>query len=179
VTRIVGRGVEYTSPWIDIETLDVELPSPRGRETFWTVKAKHTYVVVLATTRDGRVPLVRQYRPAVDEDVLELPSGHVDDGEAPRDAAKRELFEETGCLADELVDLGLMHVDSGRLQTRQHGFFAPGCRVVSHLPSGEEALEIELVAMADFAKRIASGDIRHASQLGVVAAAVARRLVTI
>jgi ADP-ribose pyrophosphatase len=179
VSRILDRRLAYTSPWVEIETVDVELPPPRGRETFYTVKPKHTYVVILAVTTDGRVPLVRQYRPAVDEDVLEFPSGHLDAGESAEEAARRELREETGCHAAELVALGMMHVDSGRLQARQHGFFAADCKVVANAPSGEEQLEIVFVESTELRGLIASGQVRHASQLGVVAAAASRRLISL
>jgi ADP-ribose pyrophosphatase len=176
VSRILDRRLAYTSPWVEIETVDVELPPPRGRETFYTVKT-HRYVVILAVTRDGRVPLVRQYRPAVDEVVLELPSGHVDEGETPEDTARRELLEETGCHAGELVPLGAMFVDSGRLQTRQETFFAPDVEVVADAPSGEEHLEIVLTPIAELSRLVREGELRMASHLGVVAAAMLRGLI--
>jgi len=176
VSRILGREVAYTSPWVEIETVDVELPPPRGRETFYTVKT-HRYVVILAITRDGRIPLVRQYRPAVDEVVLELPSGHVEEGETLEETARRELHEETGCRAGKLVSLGEMFVDTGRLQTRQQGFFAPDVEIVADAPSGEEEVEIVLTELAELGELIAEGGLRHASQLGVVVAALARGLI--
>ena len=62
--------------------------------------------------------------------MLELPSGAIEPGEAPEAAARRELLEETGCEAGELVSLGQFHVDSGRLETQQWAFFAPDVRIV-------------------------------------------------
>jgi ADP-ribose pyrophosphatase len=176
--RIVGRDVAFTSPWMDVETLEVELAPPRGVETFYTVKT-HRYVVVLAVTRDERVPLVRQYRPAVDAMSLELPSGHLDPGETAADAARRELLEETGCRARELVSLGEMFVDSGRLQTRQEGFFAPDVDVVGTTSSGEEQLEIVFVELSAIRDLVAGGELRHASQLGTLASALLRGLVVL
>jgi ADP-ribose pyrophosphatase len=176
VSRILRRSTAYRSPWLEIETLDVDLPAPRGRETFYTVKT-HSYVVVLALTGEGRVPLVRQYRPAVDAYVLEFPSGHVNAGEAPEQAARRELLEETGCRAGELVALGSMFVDSGRLQTVQEGFFAPDVEVVNDAPSGEESLEVVFEDLSGLGDLVVRGEVRHASQLGVVAAAAMHGLI--
>ncbi len=173
--RIVGRDVAFTSPWMDVETLEVELAPPRGVETFYTVKT-HRYVVVLAVTRDGRIPLVRQYRPAVDALSLELPSGHLEPGETAADAARRELLEETGCRAGELVSLGEMFVDSGRLQTRQEGFFAPDVDVIAEGASGDEQLELVFVDVAAVRDLVARGELRHASQLGTLASALMRGL---
>jgi ADP-ribose pyrophosphatase len=67
-------------------------------------------VVIVAVTGEGRLVLVEQYRPAVHQRVIELPAGLVGDvegrrAESMRDAAGRELEEETGYRADELVAL--------------------------------------------------------------------------
>ena len=83
------------------------------------------YVSIFAVTREGTFPLVRQFRPAVEELTLELPSGHVDEGEAPETAAGRELHEETGFIADKLILLGELSPDTGRLGNRLWCFFAP------------------------------------------------------
>jgi ADP-ribose pyrophosphatase len=53
-------------------------------------------VAIVALDSEGRIVLVRQRRPAVDADVLELPAGLIDEGEEPLASAQRELREETG-----------------------------------------------------------------------------------
>lgn len=53
-------------------------------------------VIVIPITSDNEVVLVKQYRPAINDYIYELPSGMVDKGEDFESAAKRELFEETG-----------------------------------------------------------------------------------
>ena len=77
------------------------------------------YVTVLAVTSDGRVPLVEQYRPAVERVTVELPGGLREGDEDPRLTAVRELYEETGCRpGGEPVLLGSMLPDTGRLENR-------------------------------------------------------------
>ena len=83
------------------------------------------YLSVLAVTRDGTFPLVRQFRPAVEMVTLELPGGHVEADETPEEAARKELREETGFIADELILLGTLSPDTGRLANRMWCFFAP------------------------------------------------------
>ena len=58
------------------------------------------FVVIVAVTRQDQILLVRQFRPAAAAVTLELPAGHVDPGETPEQAARRELLEETGYEAD-------------------------------------------------------------------------------
>lgn len=63
-------------------------------------------VLLVPITRDGKVVLVRQHRYPTGEVLLEVPAGTLEDGEDPVDCAHRELDEETGYCAGELVSLG-------------------------------------------------------------------------
>lgn len=176
MSRIVRRGVEWSGRWLEVVAKEVELGPPRGRETFYSVRVPYDYVVVLAVTEDGRIPLVRQFRPAVEADVLELPSGAVDPGETPEAAARRELLEETGCEAGRIEPLGPLYTDSGRMETTQWGFLAPGARVVADGPVGDEQLELRFVEPAELRALVASGELRMAPHLAVVACAMLRGL---
>jgi 8-oxo-dGTP pyrophosphatase MutT (NUDIX family) len=175
VARILGRRVEYTTPWLEVVAKEVDLGPPRGRETFWSVRT-HEYVAVLAVTTDGLIPLVRQFRPALEEEVLELPSGSVEPGESPEEAIRRELLEETGCEAGELVPLGLLTTDSGRMETRQWAFFAPDVRRVRDEPSGQEELELLFVDADELRRLIVDGELVQAIHLGIVGLAMLRGL---
>jgi 8-oxo-dGTP pyrophosphatase MutT (NUDIX family) len=177
--EILGRRIEYDQrPWLTIEAKDVDLGPPRGVETFYSVGTRD-YAAVLAVTDDGRMPLVRQYRPAVEEWTLELPSGLIDAGETPEQAIRRELLEETGCEAGEIVDLGRFHLDSGRMSTRQHAFFAGDVKVIG-APSGEEQdLEVVFIRSDELAEHVRAGSFRMAGHLGIAAAAAMQGLVSL
>lgn len=172
--RVVSRRVEYESEWVDVVSREVDLGPPRGRERFWAVRAPSEYVAVLAITEDGRVPLVRQFRPAVEELVLELPSGSIDPGESAEDAIRRELLEETGCAASEIVPLGSFLIDSGRMETRQLGFLAPGARVVRKGPQTDEPLDLLFVEVPELLRLVERGDFPLLPHLGIVAVALLR-----
>jgi ADP-ribose pyrophosphatase len=81
---------------------------------------------------------VRQYRPVVEAYTLELPSGHVDPGETPEAAVRRELVEETGYEARRLELLGCLKPDSGRLANRLWCYFAPDVQLAAR-PNLEES----------------------------------------
>ena len=67
-----------------------------GREHVRQIIRHPGAVVILPRRADGRVVLIRNYRPAVDRWVIELPAGTLEPGEDPISAAHRELAEETG-----------------------------------------------------------------------------------
>jgi ADP-ribose pyrophosphatase len=82
------------------------------------------YVSIVALDEQGRLVLVKQYRPAVQQITLELPGGHVDPGQEPVDAARQELWEETGYHAREWQLLGRLRPDVGRLTNNLWVFWA-------------------------------------------------------
>jgi 8-oxo-dGTP pyrophosphatase MutT (NUDIX family) len=169
--RIVERRLAYDSPYVKIVEKDVDFGDPLGIETFWSVRTGR-YAAIVAVTEDGRIPLVRQFRPAVESFVLELPSGAVDPGEEPDAAARRELLEETGCEAQELVLLGKLHVDSGRLETQQWAWFAPDARVVSDVPTGDEPLEHLFVSPRELKELILGGEFNLSIHVAMIGLAV-------
>src|SRR5881296_1537349 len=73
---------------------------PDGVEREFEIKLEADTAVVLAVTDASEVVLVREFRPGVEELLLELPGGGVDTGEDPLEAARRELLEETGYAAE-------------------------------------------------------------------------------
>jgi len=73
--------------------------------------------------------LVKQYRAAVDRITTELPSGRVDPGETPEAAALRELEEETGYTADNLLLAGVLAPDTGRMCNRMWCYYAKAHKI--------------------------------------------------
>ncbi len=92
--KIIKRDRIFEGKYLTLERLAVELPDGRiaDREI---VRVKNA-VAVLPLDHDGKVHLVRQYRPAIERAILEVPAGLLDAGETPEDAARRECEEETG-----------------------------------------------------------------------------------
>jgi ADP-ribose pyrophosphatase len=166
--RIVGARRTRLSPWATLVEKDVVFTEGEPLQTYHCL-TQADYVGVLAITPDGLVPLVRQFRPAVECYTWELPAGTIDAGETAADAARRELLEEAGLHADTLVPLGAYHPDTGRLDIKSHVFFARASRA-EPAPAIEAGLETRFVSCAQLRQMIREREFTHQLHLGVYAA---------
>src|SRR5262249_6431221 len=120
--RIRSRRTTAVSPWVSIIAREVEFSRGAPPQTYHAVE-QADYISIVALTRGGKIPLVRQYRPALEAFAWELPAGLVDPGEDPADGCRRELMEETGFTARAVHALGENSACTGRLNNRIHNFF--------------------------------------------------------
>jgi ADP-ribose pyrophosphatase len=81
-------------------------------------------VVIVPVLPDGRICLIRNYRVAVDQEMIELPAGTLEPGEPPIETAKRELIEETGYRAGKIEPMMDLLMSPGILHERMHVFLA-------------------------------------------------------
>lgn len=162
--RVKDRRIVLSNRWISLLEKDVEFE--HGVEQFYSIE-QPDYVGVVALTASGQMPLIRQYRPAVEEFTLELPAGHVDPGEDPRQAAVRELREETGLKVLSCESLGRYLPDSGRLSNRCYLFRARTAEAPENFVA-EEGLEVIYVSPEQLARHIAAGEFTHLMHLAAV-----------
>ncbi|GGN06229.1 ADP-ribose pyrophosphatase [Thermus composti] len=103
---------------------------------------------VLPVTGKRTALLIRQYRHPTGKFLLEVPAGKVDPGETPEGAARRELLEEVGARAEEVIPLPPFHPQPSFTAVVFHPFLALGAEVVAEprLEDGEllETLELPL-----------------------------------
>jgi ADP-ribose pyrophosphatase len=117
-------------------------------------------VAVVPVTDDGHVVLVRQYRVAIDEHLLEIPAGLLDvEGEPPELGARRELREEAGFEAAELTYLCTMVNSPGFCTERVSIYVATGLSHVGTDRQGheEQHMSLEHVRIADIPTLIETG----------------------
>jgi ADP-ribose pyrophosphatase len=167
--RITGRRTHALSPWMTVVERDVAFAPGQPADTYYAVE-QADYVSILAVTSDGQIPLVRQFRPALEQFTWELPAGMVDAGESPSEACRRELMEETGYPALQVNLLGVTAPCSGRLSNRLHAFFVEaGERKADFQP--ERGLEVRLVPISELNALIRLGDFVSQLHIGTLAQA--------
>lgn len=98
---------------------------------------------ILPLDADGTVWCVRQYRYPFGQTLLEIPAGKLEPGEDPQACAERELSEETGLTADEVIPLGAQYSSPGYLQEVLHLYLARGLHRGSAHPDRGEFLNVE------------------------------------
>ncbi len=138
--------------------------SPRtGKDHDFFVLESSTWVNVIPLTPQNEVVLVRQYRHGIRSITLEIPGGLVENHDTPQEAAARELCEETGYQASEMIPLGRVHPNPAIQNNACYTFLARDV-----FPAGEqqqdekEDIQILLRPLAQIPRLIREGEITHA-----------------
>jgi ADP-ribose pyrophosphatase len=176
--KIRSRRTIAVSPWMDVIAREVEFTAGAEPETYHAV-SQRDYLAIVALTPDGRIPIVRQYRPALEEFTWELPAGLLERGEEPSVAASRELLEETGYLTLAIHSLGAPAAAcTGRLGNHVHSFFVQtGERIADF--TAEPGLTVALKSPAELATLIKSGAFGQQLHLGALLLAELRAFLTL
>lgn len=164
--KIKGKRTTRLSPWADIIEREIEF-TPGAKPEIYHAVGQPDYIAMLAMTPGGTIPIVRQYRPAIEAFTWELPAGTVDPGESAAQAASRELMEETGYPSRKVHALGTFAPCSGRLANKVHSFFIEADeKVLKHQP--EAGIEVRLVTPAGLAVIIKAGKFDSQQHLGTL-----------
>ena len=112
------RKTVFATPWFQVQ-------EAAGSGTFpnYSINSPD-FVCIVAVTEQKELLLVRQFRHAVAEMTLELPAGHVEKGETPEQAARKELLEETGHIAEKFELLASLSPSTSRFTNRMWCYFA-------------------------------------------------------
>lgn len=133
-------------PWFSVVKDIVKLPSGRIVNNYFRIEAPD-YVLISARRDDGCLLMERHYKQCLGRFILTSPAGGVDEGEAPLEAAKRELLEETGFEADKWTPMGSFVVDGTRGICTAHLFSAEALRHMAG-PEKNDMEEFELLFMS-------------------------------
>jgi len=120
--KILSSKIVYKTPWIEVK--EEEVISPTGeRKVFGTVDNGQG-VQIVAINNKNEVYLIKEYYYVLQEYGVQTPAGGVDEGDSPLQAAKKELFEETGVIAKKWISLGQTNPLTMIIKSPQNLFLA-------------------------------------------------------
>ncbi len=138
---------------------------PNGREATREIVEHAPVVAIVPVDENGDVVMVRQYRLATGDVMLEVPAGLVDEGEEIEAAAQRELQEETGYRAGHLERLAGFFVSPGFCTEFIHVFLALGLEESDLDADEDEDIVVERVPLAEAVRLVEEGAIRDAKSI--------------
>jgi ADP-ribose pyrophosphatase len=151
----------YSNPWIRVREDIAGLPD--GRTTLYGVVALGQCVGVLPFVDQERVLMVRQYRYVAGEGHRwEMPTGGMHAGEAPDEAAQRELMEEVGYRAGRLVPVSTFYSSKSVVEETAHLFLGYDLVPAALPPDETEQLELAAMPFDDVLDLVLSSEIRDA-----------------
>ncbi len=161
--EVVEKRSIYEGRIIDVSVDTVRLPNGR---TVDLELVRHPGAAAVVPVDDaGMVTMVRQARYAADGWLLEVPAGKLDRREDPRLCAERELREETGLVANEIVPLGFIWVSPGFTDERIWLFLAKGLSHREQALELDEVIEVEKLPLAEAAAMAENGEIEDAKSV--------------
>lgn len=163
--EILSSDYLLKSKWLTVRKDYVRMPSGIEMDDYYVLEYPD-WINVIAITEDGKFVIERQYRHGTQSVDYELCAGTIEDGETPIDAAKRELFEETGYKGGEWTLYCESCPNPAAMTNRNYTFLAKGVRYSGerHLEKTED-IEIHLMTYAEVKELVMNGEIKQGQML--------------
>ncbi|MCC2648664.1 MAG: pyrophosphohydrolase [Nitrososphaeraceae archaeon] len=155
----------YSSELIEIyeDTLDLE-----GKEKIYIRGIRKDYSTIVPFVSKDEILVIKSYRHLVDSIQIEVPSGYIDEGETPKEAAIRELREETGYAAKDVVSIGHYTLDYSMFEQKGNLFVAYGIVKEGLQSLGiMEKIDIEIITIKEIKQLLFEGKILNAASIEV------------
>ena len=142
---------------------------PDGRQSSFEIIRHPGGAAVLPVLPDGRILLIRQFRPAIGEMIYEIPAGRLEPGESARECAGRELIEEVGYSAAQLLPLGGFWSTVGFCDEYIHLFLGRDLTAAEQNLEPDEIIELCPMTLEEALEKVESGEILDSkTQLALV-----------
>jgi ADP-ribose pyrophosphatase len=158
--KLLRSRFVINNKWCQVRQDEIELPSGQIIDDFF-VNVRPNIAVVFATTEQQEVVFVRQYRHGAGEILLELPAGSFNPAEeSGKSAAARELAEETGYVAEEILELATLYDNPVKDTNSISLYFAKNVKLASQIQLDiTEDIEVVLVPLTEVLLKIANREI--------------------
>lgn len=158
--KTITSEKKFEGKIVDVNVLSVELPD---KTIGYREIVNHPGGVgIVAFTNDNKMLMVRQFRKAIEKEILEIPAGKLEKGEDPLVCGKRELEEETGFKASEFISLGYLYPSPGFTDEVTHIYLAWGLGKGEVNPDDDEFLDVLEVPVEEVYAAIMNNEINDA-----------------
>lgn len=156
----------YDGKILSLKVDTVELPNKKYSKR--EIVEHSAAVSIVAITEDDEVLIIKQYRKAIEKEIYEVPAGLIEIGELPKDAAMRELTEETGYTASDIQYLSEFYTSPGFCTEKIHVFLATGLKLGEQNLDLDEFIDVEKIKFEDVLKMLDRCEINDAKTIASI-----------
>jgi 8-oxo-dGTP pyrophosphatase MutT (NUDIX family) len=168
-----GERTLYDSEWVQLALVDVEIPGEGGRRfEHHVLRMPQPASGVVVHDAERGVLLLWRHRFVTDTWGWEVPAGRAEAGETPRQAAVREVVEETGWRPGPLRELAAYHPNNGMSDLTFNLFVAEGAEYLGPPTDPSESERIEWVPVQTVRDLVRNGDVRDGLSLTALSMAL-------
>ncbi len=161
--KLLSRRIAYKGGHIQVR--EDRVIEPAGYEALREIVVHPGAVCIVARPSPDEVILIRQYRHAAGQELLEIPAGTLHDGEDPLQCAFRELEEETGYRAAAMTERARFWTTPGFTTEFMHLYEASDLVKTQIHPDEDEVIEVEIVSRTEAFQMIDNGRIQDAKSI--------------
>jgi ADP-ribose pyrophosphatase len=161
--RILSSRTAYKGGHIEVR--EDRVIEPAGHECSREIVVHPGAVCIVARPTPDEVILIRQYRHATGRELVEIPAGTLHAGEDPRECAIRELEEEAGYLASNMVERARFWTTPGFTTELMYLYEASGLTKTQINPDEDEVIEVDIVSRSNALQMIDDGRIQDAKSI--------------
>ncbi len=158
--KTISSETKFQGKIVNVRIEDVELEN--GQTAYREFVEHPGGVGIVAITPNNKMLLVKQFRKAVECETIEIPAGKLERGEDPLRCGMRELEEETGYKAKELISLGFLYPSPGFTDEKTYIYLAKDLYKGKINPDEDEFLDILEISIDEIHKKILNNEINDA-----------------
>ena len=155
--KVISRETVFAGRVLDVAVEKHQMPD--GRESSFEIIRHPGGAAILPVLPDGRVLLISQFRPAIGKMIYEIPAGRLEPGESSHDCAGRELIEEAGYSAAQILPLGGFWSTAGFCDEYIHLFLGLKLSVTEQNLEADEIIELCPMTLAEAVRKVEKGEI--------------------